>query len=199
MPIRFRCPGCEALLSIARRKSGTEIACPKCREALIVPPPVTPASEPESIQTKRRHRVKLPDPEKTELDLSPPSFQPSGGGAAQAVLEPQAHPVPKVHEYAEGDQPPLPKPKPKSPAAPPAPEPPLFEQLDFEKLLDPAPKNAEPKPESGSKPGEPKRPGLSPVDDDGVTVSRGTALTLMLLFALLLGLAFTAGYFVSAG
>lgn len=42
MPIRFRCPGCDGLLSIATRKAGAEVACPKCREGLIVPTPVGP-------------------------------------------------------------------------------------------------------------------------------------------------------------
>lgn len=42
MPIRFRCPGCDGLLSIATRKAGAEVACPKCREGLIVPTPVAP-------------------------------------------------------------------------------------------------------------------------------------------------------------
>ena len=30
MPIRFYCQRCRQLLSIATRKSGTEIECPKC-------------------------------------------------------------------------------------------------------------------------------------------------------------------------
>ena len=37
MPIRFRCPSCEAVLQIAKRKAGTQIACPKCADAVIVP------------------------------------------------------------------------------------------------------------------------------------------------------------------
>ena len=32
MPIRFRCPHCERLLGIARRKAGTPIRCPQCGE-----------------------------------------------------------------------------------------------------------------------------------------------------------------------
>lgn len=37
MPIRFRCSTCDGLLSIARRKAGTAIACPKCQSDNVVP------------------------------------------------------------------------------------------------------------------------------------------------------------------
>ncbi len=37
MPIRFRCPHCERLLGIARRKSGSQIRCPQCGEGISVP------------------------------------------------------------------------------------------------------------------------------------------------------------------
>jgi len=37
MPIRFRCPNCERMLQIARRKAGTEVQCPRCAEEVMVP------------------------------------------------------------------------------------------------------------------------------------------------------------------
>mgnify|MGYP001072885977 CR=1 FL=1 len=37
MPIRFRCVACRQLLSIGRRKAGTEIQCPKCGRSQRVP------------------------------------------------------------------------------------------------------------------------------------------------------------------
>jgi phage FluMu protein Com len=37
MPIRFRCKHCHQLMGIARRKSGTEVQCPTCREMVQVP------------------------------------------------------------------------------------------------------------------------------------------------------------------
>lgn len=37
MPIRFRCPTCTGLMSIARRKANTVVTCPKCGEQVIVP------------------------------------------------------------------------------------------------------------------------------------------------------------------
>jgi DNA-directed RNA polymerase subunit RPC12/RpoP len=38
MPIRFRCQHCGQLMGIARRKAGTEVACPKCQQQVLVPP-----------------------------------------------------------------------------------------------------------------------------------------------------------------
>ena len=37
MPIRFRCPHCERLLGIARRKAGAQIHCPQCGVGVTVP------------------------------------------------------------------------------------------------------------------------------------------------------------------
>ncbi|MFZ5832787.1 MAG: hypothetical protein ACOY3P_22095, partial [Planctomycetota bacterium] len=37
MALRFRCPHCQQLLKIARRKAGTQIQCPRCDESLTVP------------------------------------------------------------------------------------------------------------------------------------------------------------------
>ena len=80
MPIRFRCPSCDGLLSIATRKAGTEVACPKCREGLIVPSPAEATAPP-------------PGP----FSLFGP--EPAGGTMLKAK------PEPKVKEYAEGDEP----------------------------------------------------------------------------------------------
>src|SRR5262245_35916701 len=37
MPIKFRCPLCEGMLSIAKRKAGTQVVCPKCGDEVTVP------------------------------------------------------------------------------------------------------------------------------------------------------------------
>lgn len=37
MPIHFRCTACNRMLSIARRKAGTQVGCPKCGRKVSVP------------------------------------------------------------------------------------------------------------------------------------------------------------------
>ena len=37
MPIRFRCPGCRQVLSVASRKAGQKVTCPACGTSLKVP------------------------------------------------------------------------------------------------------------------------------------------------------------------
>lgn len=37
MPILFRCPSCNQKLSITRKRAGTMISCPKCKEQTLVP------------------------------------------------------------------------------------------------------------------------------------------------------------------
>jgi HEAT repeat protein len=44
MPVRFRCTNCRHLLSIGRRKAGSDTNCPLCRQRQIVPHPAS--SEP---------------------------------------------------------------------------------------------------------------------------------------------------------
>jgi hypothetical protein len=37
MPIRFRCPHCQQLMGIARRKAGQAVQCPTCKATVTVP------------------------------------------------------------------------------------------------------------------------------------------------------------------
>ena len=88
-------------------------------------------------------------------------------------------------------------------------DPPLFERSDFEALLNPALHKAKPgetaeapvvvapAPAANPAPAETLRQGL-PVADDGVYVSRSTAVMLGGLGLVLLALAFAAGYLVGA-
>jgi DNA-directed RNA polymerase subunit RPC12/RpoP len=46
MPVQFTCSNCRRTLSVARRKSGTTVACPKCGQANLVPQ--SPGSDPPS-------------------------------------------------------------------------------------------------------------------------------------------------------
>src|SRR5262245_17378206 len=37
MPIKFKCPSCDQMLGIARRKAGSVISCPRCSYPATVP------------------------------------------------------------------------------------------------------------------------------------------------------------------
>ena len=52
MPIRFRCPTCTGLMSIARRKASAVVTCPKCGEQVVVP-----ATEPAAVGAGNGHAV----------------------------------------------------------------------------------------------------------------------------------------------
>ena len=43
MPIRFRCPFCDQLLGISRRKVGAVVDCPRCRGRVGVPDGAAPS------------------------------------------------------------------------------------------------------------------------------------------------------------
>ncbi len=45
MPVQFTCSHCRRTLSVARRKAGTPVACPKCGQSTIVPPAEGPLSD----------------------------------------------------------------------------------------------------------------------------------------------------------
>src|SRR5438067_1945964 len=51
MPLRFRCAYCNQLMSIARRKAGAVVRCPRCAGEVIVPvPQEAPAGGPARFQ-----------------------------------------------------------------------------------------------------------------------------------------------------
>lgn len=218
MPIRFRCPGCDGLLSIARRKAGTDVACPKCGELVIVPP--IPDDQTEMDLDGPEDAPEVPSPNKEPIKVEAPKPEPvvkskptrpleSGGAGVQTVV---AVKEPRTTAVAE-----LEKPKPPAPApvlAPASTKPkksdsPLFEDPQFEALLkqDVSKVSAEvngskPHPAAGS--GEKVIPAkvlaasaASP-DSQGIFLSRG-ALTMMVVAGLvLLALAFAAGYLVGS-
>lgn len=172
MPIQFRCPACDRLLGIARRKAGTVVACPRCGVEVRVPLLAGVAVEP--------------------------------AGAANGDV-PVIQPLPPVKSK-----------KPKA-AKPPAELEalPLFERPDFESLLNPAVKQAK-----AAKPTKPEPPAAAPApveppprekpwaevvaEADGVDVVPAMVVTrknltfVAVLIAVLIGLAFAAGYFLAA-
>lgn len=87
MPIRIRCPACNAKLSVASRKAGQTIKCPGCKSpipvpaadappeeaipvAVVSPPqPQWPDEEPEDDDES--FSVRKPDTDFEEMDLTP--------------------------------------------------------------------------------------------------------------------------------
>jgi hypothetical protein len=68
MPIKFRCVHCNKLLGIARRKAGTIVDCPQCKQQLIVPTPDDPEPEPEEDQVTVQPEPVKPPPKLFEQD-----------------------------------------------------------------------------------------------------------------------------------
>lgn len=62
MPILFRCPSCNQKLSITRKRAGTMIACPKCKEQTLVPT----LDEIEAAGTKTRAEEAEPETDAEE-------------------------------------------------------------------------------------------------------------------------------------
>lgn len=198
MPIRFRCPGCDGLLSIARRKAGTDISCPKCGELVIVP--TLPDDQTEADIEGVGDAVEAVAPPRPEAKKEPPAKpepRPKREPGGVAVKEPP----PKVE--AEKPKPKPEKIKPKGDKS----DAPLFERSDFEALLNPALEKAkadEPKPlplaaaDKVVAKAVPINPTGVPEDSQGIFLSRG-ALTMMVVMGLvLLALAFAAGYVVGS-
>jgi HEAT repeat protein len=59
MPLRFHCTNCRHLLSIGRRKAGSETTCPICRHPQKVPDLATPAQETPAATSKPRRAAEM--------------------------------------------------------------------------------------------------------------------------------------------
>ena len=142
MPIRFRCPDCETTLSIATRKAGTPIACPKCGEEVLVP---APGSAPE---------IDLAD--EGNLAAAPDLMARNGSGTAAVVAK----------------MPPLPPVK--------------FEKPDFGRARETVETAV-----AGAIPDAVAVP-----VEEGLFLTRRTAVVLVAFAAAMVGLAFVTGYLV---
>jgi phage FluMu protein Com len=112
MPVRFRCRHCNQLLGIARRKIGTEVSCPTCRNKVLVPA----EDSPDVDQPARRNN---------------PLFE---GSDLDALLQPGA-----VPELAAEPAKPAPSPAAAAPAWAPAPPAPAAAPFDAEPYSPPGP------------------------------------------------------------
>ncbi len=117
MPIRFRCPTCDRLLSTARRKAGTRVVCPRCEDEVTVPDadladastaaadesagavPAAPAAPVREARRPATLRPKVPAPkpgdsgplfERTDIErlLGPVVAKPDGAAAAKPAPAP---------------------------------------------------------------------------------------------------------------
>ena len=104
MPIRFRCPTCTGLMSIARRKASAVVSCPKCGEQVIVPPtassdggePVANGAAGTATRTRPAARAKTVDRPLFERPDFDSLLTQAGVAAAPTPAKPvaSAEPVP---------------------------------------------------------------------------------------------------------
>ena len=149
MPIKFRCPLCEGMLSIARRKSGTQVVCPKCGDEVTVP----------------------------DADLAAGSFEASDEIDVEEVVAPVASGGNGSAKKAE---------------------PPLFKPGELDRLLG-LPEKLPPAPSVPKPPmtqASPEPIALPP--EDGILLSRGTLVVLVVLIVVLIALAFATGYLIGS-
>lgn len=176
MPIQFRCPSCDRMLGIAKRKAGSTVKCPRCATDVSVP-----ALAGMAIETNG------------PIGAAPAIPKGPSGGAATASA-----PAPAVAKRApQSDR--------KVDSMP------LFERPDFESLLNPAlekakPEPAVPLPEPRRVEVPPSKPYLvDPVEEaidvedlsNTIILTRSKLTIAVAIVALLMGIAFAAGYFLA--
>lgn len=196
MPIQFRCAACDRLLGIARRKAGTLVNCPRCGASVMVPVMAGMAIESPGPGGSLASYSSVVVP-RTSGDEDR-----KGRGEAKRSSESASAPVPATSSPLENL--------------------PLFERSDFETLLNPAlakvrtsetesdiarqefPVPRTPKPVPSSPPEvfqftdvEPDQ-ALNDVDVlSGLVITKRKLIIAAVVIAILLGLAFAAGYLLA--
>jgi biopolymer transport protein ExbD len=82
MPIRFRCPDCQQVLSVSSRKAGQKVRCPACQAALKIP---TPKAAPAEQSLAEAPETPKPDPEVVSSPTDQPAPDPVAATAATAA------------------------------------------------------------------------------------------------------------------
>ena len=103
MPIHFRCQSCDRALSIATRKAGTLVACPKCGKMISVP-----AAAGVAVESAPARLEAMPLFERLDFEqLLKPAAKPEPPKPipvpVQPAFQPQPVPVPVAIEDS-GDQ-----------------------------------------------------------------------------------------------
>jgi len=182
MPVVFRCFYCRGKLSIARRKAGHDVECPRCQAIITVPTPDDLGDELTELLTASKEHAVV-GAKAASASLANDEFE----AATAAALDGLNLPMPAP--------PPTRKP-PSKPIRNPA-EMPLFEAEGIEQLL--ASKiGPEPLPMPLPKPVAPPTASDFPsmVTEDAFVISRAKATLLMIGAVLAIGLAFAAGFVV---
>ncbi len=154
MPVRFRCDTCNGKLSIATRKIGTPVECPRCNESMIVPS----ASQIGEELTELLLTIGSNKRETAEVAREDAATRPAARNGSRSAKS--------LDDL------------------------PLFERSDFDKLLDPRVKAAQPLPLPVPVPPVP----AAPADLDAIIISRAKATALAVIVVVLLGSAFGMGY-----
>jgi hypothetical protein len=191
MPVRFRCSSCHRLLGIARRKIGSQIACPQCGASVTVPEKDDPVDTPPPMSAlPPRETHPATDDAQLGIDIEllvPPK--------AVATAPPPRNGPPKPAA--------APAPAPAAPRRRPGEEAPLFEGKDFDALLGLPAKGGQPL-ELDEKPAGKKKPvsgsdALS-LDDEArpLVLTPQKATLLIVAVVVFLGVAFAAGFLIAS-
>ena len=189
MPVVFRCEYCHGKLSIARRKIGTNIICPKCTMEITVPDLPDPPHEeviPEVPAVEYEELASLPPPTQMEMvhepiaPIEPLPIQAPVSTIARPVAKP---PVQRAHPVGPKREAPAPRRKDS-----------LFEGTDIERLLN---EKIGPEPLPEAEPDtDKKEDSPPPIDHDAFVISRMKATIMLVAAVISLGLAFVAGFYV---
>ncbi|CAN5621566.1 hypothetical protein BH11PLA2_BH11PLA2_52800 [soil metagenome] len=174
MPINFRCHACDRTLSIATRKAGTQVNCPKCGVKVLVP-----ASAGVAVESNPLAAGSHPNPALEAMPLfERPDFENLLDPAAKAAALPKS--VPPQVELPKIELPKIEMPKAKpasSPMVVPVPVP-------MPVAVVPAPPMM-------------IEDDIDVAEVEGVVVSRQKLTWIAVVVAVLLAVSFAVGYFLA--
>jgi len=96
MPIKFKCPSCDQMLAIARRKAGSVISCPRCSYPATVPENEGETARPAAVG---RPQAARPAFERGDFDRWIGGRREQGSSGATMLAEP---PLPTLSETHTG-------------------------------------------------------------------------------------------------
>jgi hypothetical protein len=98
MPIKFKCPSCDQMLGIARRKAGSVISCPRCSYPATVPAEEGEPARPAAVG-RTSHR---PAFERGDFDRWIGGRPPSSSSGGTILANPPAVALPTISESHTG-------------------------------------------------------------------------------------------------